>query len=164
MGLVGGISKEITSLSAQQASEARLCTQKYLKELLEVILKDGDVNLAPDARHTDVPARYPETDTTRVRSFRFETPPNEYKGGSRQWLRIASDLWEQIYPDGTKQLNHVVGRIRVDGCDGTVVSGKPDLDFQAFFPDRNCDDKEFMFRRLSQGTQWHAYVQIDQMK
>jgi hypothetical protein len=39
-GLVGGISKEITALSAQQASEARSCTQKYLKELLDIILKD----------------------------------------------------------------------------------------------------------------------------
>lgn len=39
-GLVGGISKEITALSAQQASEARSCTQKYLKELVDIILKD----------------------------------------------------------------------------------------------------------------------------
>jgi hypothetical protein len=39
-GLVGGISKEITVLSAQQASEARSCTQKYLKDLLELILRD----------------------------------------------------------------------------------------------------------------------------
>jgi tetratricopeptide (TPR) repeat protein len=39
-GLVGGISKEITNLSAQQASEARACTQRYLKDLLDLILKD----------------------------------------------------------------------------------------------------------------------------
>jgi hypothetical protein len=39
-GLVGGISKELTALSAQQASEARSCTQKYLKDLLEIIMKD----------------------------------------------------------------------------------------------------------------------------
>jgi hypothetical protein len=39
-GLVGGISKEITALSAQQASEARSCTQKYLRDLLDIILKD----------------------------------------------------------------------------------------------------------------------------
>ena len=39
-GLVGGISKEITALSAQQASEARSCTQKYLKKLVDIILED----------------------------------------------------------------------------------------------------------------------------
>jgi hypothetical protein len=44
-GLVGGISKEITALSAQQASEARSCTQKYLKQLVDIILQD-------DARNT----------------------------------------------------------------------------------------------------------------
>lgn len=42
-GLVGGISKEITALSAQQASEARSCTQKYLKELVDIILQDESV-------------------------------------------------------------------------------------------------------------------------
>jgi hypothetical protein len=39
-GLVGGISKEITALSAQQASEARSCTQRYLRDLVDIILKD----------------------------------------------------------------------------------------------------------------------------
>jgi hypothetical protein len=39
-GLVGGISKEITALSAQQASEARVCTQRYMGELLDAIMKD----------------------------------------------------------------------------------------------------------------------------
>src|SRR5262249_35807402 len=39
-GLVGGISDKITALGAQQASEARLCTQKYLKDLLDIILKE----------------------------------------------------------------------------------------------------------------------------
>ena len=39
-GLIGGISKELTALSAQQASEARACTQKYLRDLVDLILKD----------------------------------------------------------------------------------------------------------------------------
>ncbi len=38
-GLIGGISKEITELSAQQASEARACTQKYLQKVLDFILE-----------------------------------------------------------------------------------------------------------------------------
>jgi hypothetical protein len=49
-GLVGGISKEITALSGQQASEARSCTQKYLGELVNILLKDepGDEVRRPD--------------------------------------------------------------------------------------------------------------------
>jgi hypothetical protein len=43
-GLIGGISKEITTLSAQQASEARSCAQKYLKKLVDIILKDEPGN------------------------------------------------------------------------------------------------------------------------
>jgi tetratricopeptide (TPR) repeat protein len=39
-GLVGGISKEITVLQAQQASEARSCTQRYLQKLLDIIFED----------------------------------------------------------------------------------------------------------------------------
>ena len=113
---------------------------------------------------SDTPARRAETDATRATSFRFETPPGEYKAGRRDWVRIGADAWEQLYPDGQKQMNRIVKRIHVGDCDGTVVSGKPDLDFQAFFPDKNCEDKEFMFRRLSQGYQWHRYAPIDAMK
>lgn len=48
VGLVGGISKELTNLSSQQASEARACTQKYLKELFDIVLKDASAETPKD--------------------------------------------------------------------------------------------------------------------
>jgi len=147
---------------AKSIGDSAACNLRVL-EILRGTLLDNPQSGPKDAE-SDLPARHAETDATRVRSFQFETPPTEYKHGSRKWARIAPDVWEQTYPDGTKQLNHVVKRIHVGDCDGTVINGKPDLDFQAFFPDKNCPDKEFMFRRVSQGNQWHAYVHIDAMQ
>jgi hypothetical protein len=40
-GIIGGLSDKITSLQAQQASEARRCTEKYLGEILDYILHSG---------------------------------------------------------------------------------------------------------------------------
>jgi hypothetical protein len=42
-GLVGGISKDITALSAQQASEARKCTELFLPELVHFILHEQPI-------------------------------------------------------------------------------------------------------------------------
>ena len=103
-------------------------------------------------------------DATRTHSFEFTTPPTEVKAGLRQWTRVAPDVWEQVYPDGTKEYSYTLKRIHLDSCDGTIVVNKNDLDFQAYVPDRNCDDREFMFRRLSQGPGWRRYVPIDAMK
>ena len=36
-GIVGGISKELTELSAKQATETRACMQKYLDELVDLL-------------------------------------------------------------------------------------------------------------------------------
>jgi hypothetical protein len=112
----------------------------------------------------DLPAIFPETPATRVRAFEFQTPPQEVKPGFRKWTRVASDVWEQLYPDGTKQLTYTIKRINLNDCDGTVVSPKEEPDFQAFFPDKTCRKKEFMFRRLSQGKTWHSYVPINHME
>jgi hypothetical protein len=106
----------------------------------------------------------PETAATRVRAFEFKTPPQEIKPGFRKWTRVAPDVWEQLYPDGTKELEYTIKRINLYDCDGTVVGPKTDPDFQTFFPDKNCQTKQFMFRRLSQGTAWHSYVPIDRME
>ena len=40
VGIVGGISKDITALGAQQATEARTCTQRYLNEVVHFILHE----------------------------------------------------------------------------------------------------------------------------
>jgi len=118
----------------------------------------------PSATSADQPAEYPEMDATRTHSFEFTTPPTEVKAGLRKWTRVAPDVWEQVYPDGTKEYSYTLKRIHLDSCDGTIVVNKNDLDFQAYVPDRNCDDREFMFRRLSQGPGWRRYVPIDAMK
>ena len=112
----------------------------------------------------DTPARSQETDATRVHSFEFETSAAEFKPGLRKWSRIAPDVWEQLYPDGSKTFNYKVKRISLYDCDGTVVSPKEDPDFQSFFPDKGCETKQFMFRRLSQGTAWHSYVPIEHVE
>jgi hypothetical protein len=112
----------------------------------------------------DLPAFLPETDTTRVRAFEFETPPQEFKAGLRKWARVAPDKWEQLYPDGTKDFEYTIKRIHLNDCDGTVVGKNEEPDFQVFFPDKNCQTKQFMFRRLSQGTVWRSYVPITHME
>ncbi len=113
---------------------------------------------------TDTPPASPETDATRVHSFDFQTPPGEFKSGIRKWTRVAPGVWEQLYPDGAKSYSYVVKRISLYDCDGTVVSPREEPDFQSFFPDKNCQTKQFMFRRLSQGNTWHSYVPIDHME
>jgi hypothetical protein len=70
-GLVGGISKEITSLSAQQASEARSCTQKYLKDLVDIILKDDQLQGPGRARVSSQGS--------------FDTDPETFWGGRGIW-------------------------------------------------------------------------------
>lgn len=147
---------------AKSIGDSAACNMEIFKSLRATLLD----NAQPEAKkaESDIPASYAETDATRVRSFQFETPQTEIKPGRRKWVRIAPEVWEETYPDGTKHLSYVVKRIRIEDCDGTVVSGKLDKDFQGFFPDKNCDEKEFMFRRLSQGNQWHSYVQIDAIK
>jgi hypothetical protein len=113
---------------------------------------------------TDSPPSFPETDATRVSAFEFQTPPQEIKAGFRKWSKLAPGVWEELYPDGTKGISYTVKRIHLGDCDGTVASSKEDHDFQVFFPDKNCETKEFMFRRLSQRTTWHSYVPIDHMQ
>ena len=112
----------------------------------------------------DIPARSQETDATRVHAFDFQTPSAEFKPGVRKWTRLTPEVWEQVYPDGTKNYNYRVKRISLNDCDGTVVASKENPDFQAFFPDRSCESKQFMFRRLSQGEKWIYYVPIDHME
>jgi hypothetical protein len=111
-------------------------------------------------RHLDNRAEYPETNETRVHSFEFQTPPQEVDPGLRRWTRISPDEWEEKKPDGSTNLQRVVKRIRLYGCDGTMVNAITDPNFQLFFPDQNCQTKQFMFRRKSQGTTWHGYAPI----
>jgi hypothetical protein len=70
-GLVGGISKEITALSAQQASEARSCTQKYLKDLVDIILKDDQLQDPGRAKVTSQGS--------------IDTDPDTFWGGRGIW-------------------------------------------------------------------------------
>ncbi len=116
---------------------------------------------APD---DDLRAASTETDATRVNAFELQTPPQEIKPGFRKWTRVAPDVWEQLYPDGTKEYMYKIARINLYHCDGTIVSPKFDPNFQGFFPDKTCQIKEFMFRRLSDGKTWHSYVPIDHME
>src|SRR5262249_11837358 len=72
-GLVGGISREITALSAQQASEARSCTQKYLTEIVNIILRDEPAS--PSLR----PSRDNKSHETVL------SDPESYWGGLGIW-------------------------------------------------------------------------------
>jgi hypothetical protein len=102
------------------------------------------VNLLTSAQppsDDDLPAKSSETAATRVRAFEFQTSPQEIKPGFRKWTKLAPDTWEQLYPDGTKDIEHIIKRINLNDCDGTVVSPKNDLDFQAFFSDKNCQTR-----------------------
>lgn len=73
-GLVGGISKELTTISAQQASEARSCTQKYLRDLLNLILTD----LPPNATT-------PSDKRSVTRGVTLRTDPEAYWSGKGIW-------------------------------------------------------------------------------
>jgi hypothetical protein len=138
-----------------------LSTDEKLKRINELRVL---TNVSSSNTPADLPAKFSETDATRVSAFDFQTPPQEIKPGFRKWTRVAPDTWVQLYPDGTKDFEYKVARINLYDCDGTVVSSKIDNDFQAFFPDKDCQTKQFMFRRLSQGNKWHSYVPIDHMK
>jgi hypothetical protein len=139
----------------------KLSTDEKLRRIrsLSVLTNDQSSDV-PD----DIPAKFAETSATRVSAFQFQTPPQEVKPGFRKWRRVTPDEWEQLYPDGTKEYSYRVARIHLYDCDGTIVSSKFEPDFQAFFPDKNCETREFMFRRLSQGKVWHSYVHIDRME
>jgi hypothetical protein len=72
-----------------------------------------------------------------VSAFTWTSPPNEFKPGRRIWTRIASDRWQQVYPDGTKEVSAIIKRTNVGGCDGSVIGNPPD-EFQGFIPDRGA--------------------------
>jgi hypothetical protein len=74
-GLVGGISKEITVLSAQQASEARNCTQKYLGDILNFLLKDD-----PNSK-----ASTPRSGAVAGTKALFNSDPDSYWDGKGIW-------------------------------------------------------------------------------
>ncbi len=77
---------------------------------------------------------------------------------------MKPDTWEETYQDGTKHKSFVLKRIHVGDCDGTVVGDKIADDFQIFLPDKNCDNKAFFFRRLSQGARWTRYADLENVK
>jgi hypothetical protein len=148
-----GLSRDAT---ATAMGDDRGCRERVFNKMFDKL------SLSPDVGGDRIAK--PETAATRVRAFDFKTPPQEIKPGFRKWTRVAPDVWEQLYPDGTKELEYTIKRINLYDCDGTVVGPKTDPDFQTFFPDKNCQTKQFMFRRLSQGTAWHSYVPIDRME
>jgi len=146
---------------AKSIRDSAACKLKVFESLSAKLLGGPLPQIA--TTESDDPAVYPETDATRVQSFQFETPPTEIKPGYRKWVRVAPDVWEESYPDGSKHYSYVIKRARVGSCDGTIVGGKFDKDFQSFFPDKNCEEKAFLFRRLSRGKEWHVYVPIETM-
>jgi hypothetical protein len=163
---VGSFTSKITALAALIVALGALIDAgvSIFSKIETPMCRSGISFIWCASNPNDTPARSQETDATRVHSFDFETSAAEVKPGLRKWNRIAPDVWEQLYPDGTKSFNYRVKRISLFDCDGTVVSPKDDPDFQSFFPDKNCETKQFMFRRLSQGTAWHSYVPIDHME
>jgi hypothetical protein len=104
----------------------------------------------------------PETSATRLSAFSWTSPPNEFKPGRRTWTRIASDRWQEAYPDGTKEMSTIIKRTNVGGCDGSVIGNPPD-EFQGFIPDRGCANMVFWFRRLPTRT-WTKYVPLENVK
>jgi hypothetical protein len=121
------------------------------------------VPLAPQISR-DAPATAPENAATKLSSFIFFTPPNEYKAGSRKWTRIAPDRWQQEYPDGTKQVNLILKRINFRSCNGSVVYDPiTSPNFQAFLPDKGCLNMMFFFRQTPTDS-WTAYVQMTDVK
>jgi hypothetical protein len=111
----------------------------------------------------DTPAKYPESSKTKVNSFSLTSPPNEFKPGRRTWTRIAEDLWQQVYPDGTKGTLRVIKRINVGSCDGGVIILPPDEQFQSFIPDKGCPNMMFLFRRLPTSA-WTGYVPLENIR
>jgi hypothetical protein len=111
----------------------------------------------------DQQAKYTETDKTRVSSFSWISPPGEFKPGIRKWTRISSDRWQEEYPDGTKNISLIRKRINVGGCDGSVISGPLEEDFQGFIPDKGCLNMTFLFRRLPT-RKWTSYVPLTNIR
>lgn len=111
----------------------------------------------------DPPALHKESTATRLRGFTFMTPPGEFKAGMRRWKRVADDRWEEIYPDGTKQVSNILKRTNVGGCDGAIISGRLEPNFQVFLPDKGCPDMRFLFRRLPSRS-WVAYVPLENIQ
>jgi hypothetical protein len=158
-GLVDGINAQLSSLAADQANRARDCMRPYIGSLLALIIASsiGNGSTAPAP---DLPATASETAATRLNSFVLHTPSGEFKAGIRRWARVATDRWQQEYPDGTKQVNLTVKRINFRGCNGTVVYdpiANPNL--QTFLPDRGCINMMFFFRQ-SPAANWSPYVQM----
>lgn len=140
-------------------TDPRACAISMMQILAPIVLKQSSSGTT-----NDVGAKRAETDKTRLSSFMIRTSSTEVSPGYRKWLRIKPDTWEETYQDGTKHKSYVVKRIHVGDCDGTVVGGKIDQDFQVFLPDRDCDTKALFFRRISQGAKWVQYADLEFVK
>jgi hypothetical protein len=110
-----------------------------------------------------VPPQFPDTRLTKIVSFTLNGNGEGFKPGIRKWARETSEVWKQAYPDGSKQLNRVVARAKIGACDGEVIEslGTNEGDFQSFIPNNTCDEKMFLFRRPSQGCEWHPYRSME---
>lgn len=141
------------------STDPRACAISMMRMLAPMMLRQSNFS-----KTNDITAKRPETDATRLQSFMIHTSSSEVSPGYRKWLRVRPDTWEETYQDGTKHKIYVLKRIHVGDCDGTVVGGKIDRDFQIFLPDKNCDTRALFFRRISQGAKWVQYTDLESVK
>ncbi|MDL2409963.1 peptidoglycan-binding protein [Rhizobium calliandrae] len=77
-GIVGGISNEITALAAEQASQARACTRKYLGQVLQILLRPS--KFVPNAP----PEAFQQDDASVIRECdRYATSPGNRDNPNR---------------------------------------------------------------------------------
>jgi uncharacterized membrane protein len=104
-GLVGGISKEITALSAQQASEARTCAQKYLGDLVSLIINDTT---------TTSPDKHDKRDVTQGPKLKICNLASDIDYVAVAGTESASDAnitvsgWYQIDPGQCKSFSQYI--------------------------------------------------------
>ncbi|MGS1009156.1 M48 family metalloprotease [Achromobacter anxifer] len=70
--------------------------------------------------------------------FSFDYPYGD-KAGIRVWAKNDEGLWSERYPDGKIYgVFREAGRIRQEGCVGTIVERQDLATFKVFIPDKGC--------------------------
>lgn len=82
----------------------------------------------------------------RPTKFTFNYPHGD-KAGIRIWMRNREGVWSERYADGKIYGTfREVGRIRRQGCDGTVVERRDTPAFKVFIPDKRCKNLSLLAR------------------
>ncbi|WP_258130206.1 M48 family metalloprotease [Achromobacter anxifer] len=78
--------------------------------------------------------------------FSFDYPHGEQKG-TRSWIRQDDGLWAEKYPDGRVWGTfREAGRMRHNGCGGTLVERQDAPSFRILIPDKGCKTMELWAR------------------